>query len=145
MSSDALHNEIRLGPGVSVPTAAVRVKFVRGRGPGGQNVNKVSTAAELRLSVSDLQTMPERAMTRLREQAAGRITQEDEIVLFCDEYCSQERNRDAAIERLREIIVRALHEPKKRRPTKPSRAAKQRRLDGKKRRGEIKSMRRSLD
>ncbi|HMO25373.1 MAG TPA: alternative ribosome rescue aminoacyl-tRNA hydrolase ArfB [Tepidisphaeraceae bacterium] len=145
MSPDDGHNEIRLGPGVSVPESAVRVKFVRGRGPGGQNVNKVSTAAELRIRLSDLQSMPERAMRRLREQASGRIAQDEELVLFCDEHRSQERNREAAIDRLREIIVRALHEPKKRRPTKPSRASRQRRLEGKKRRGEIKSMRRSVD
>jgi ribosome-associated protein len=139
-------NAVRLAPGVYLPEAALHLRFVRGRGPGGQNVNKLSSAAELRVKLSDLATLLRpSAIERLRTLAGSKLTQDQELLIFADEHRSQEQNRDAAIDRLGELVRTAVVEPKRRRKTKPSRASQQRRVDSKKRRGEIKSMRKRLD
>jgi ribosome-associated protein len=133
---------IELAPGVSVAADALRLQYARSSGPGGQNVNKVSSKAELWVAVEALVGLSDRARARLREQAGSRLTKADEIHLASDESRSQESNRQIVLDRLREMIVRARHEPKVRRKTKPSRAARQRRLEGKKRRSETKALRR---
>lgn len=132
-----------LAPGMRVPASTLRFRFVRSRGPGGQNVNKVSTACELRLDLADLaDAMTPGAMNRLRVALGpSRLTEAGEIVLFSDERRTQEQNRDAVLERLRDLLVAAIPEPKRRRKTKPSRASKQRRVEGKRRRSQIKQMR----
>ena len=132
---------IEIAPGVHVPPDALRIQFARSSGPGGQNVNKLSTRAELWVQVAAILGMTERARQRLRQQAGSRLTKNDEIHLSSDESRSQESNRQAVMDRLREMIVVARHEPKVRRKTRPSRAARERRLTQKKRRGEIKSLR----
>ncbi|MDB5324749.1 MAG: aminoacyl-tRNA hydrolase, partial [Phycisphaerales bacterium] len=119
---------------VRVPVAAVRVQYSRSSGPGGQHVNKTSTRCELWLAVSAIVGMTEAAQARLREAAASKLTQADEIHIAADESRSQEGNRSMALDRLRELIVRAIVEPKRRRKTKPSYGSKMRRLEGKKRR-----------
>ncbi len=136
---------IELAPGVRVRDGVVRFRFVRASGPGGQNVNKVSTACELRLSLADLIMLRPTAIGRLRDAMGSRLTEAGEIQLVSDEHRSQEKNRAAVLERLREFLVRAMIEPKRRKKTKPSRRAKQRRMDAKKHRGDIKSGRGKVD
>jgi ribosome-associated protein len=135
--------EIQIAPGVFVPGTGVRVQFSRSGGPGGQNVNKVNSKAELWISLAAITGMTHRALARLRILAGSRLTQQDELHLRSETERSQEANRDEVFDRLREMIIQARVEPKPRRKTKPSRASKQRRLDGKRHRGEIKSHRRS--
>lgn len=123
---------------------ALRLQFARSSGPGGQNVNKLSTKAELWVAISAMTGLTERARQRLREQAGSRLTRNDEIHLSSDESRSQEANRQAVMKRLREMIILARREPKIRRKTRPSRAAREKRLIRKKRRSEIKTLRKPL-
>lgn len=128
-----------LAPGLRVPFDAVQFKFVRASGPGGQNVNKVSSACELRVAMAALTPkLTPGAIERLTAALGSRLTQSGEILIMSDEHRTQERNREAVLERLRDLLVRARVEPKKRRKTKPSYGAKQRRLQGKKLRSEVK-------
>jgi ribosome-associated protein len=134
-----------LAPGVTAPASALRWQFARSSGPGGQNVNKVNTKAELWVPVNSISGMTFRAIARLRALAGRRLTISDEIHIAADTERTQESNRAAAQERLRELLIQAMHEPKPRRKTKPSRAAKQRRLDSKRHRSEIKANRRGSE
>lgn len=127
-----------LTPGVSAPRSVLRFAYSRSGGPGGQNVNKVNTKAELWLPVDAIAGMSERALARLRQMAGKRLTAAGEIHIVAETERTQEGNRTAVMDRLRELLEKALHEPKVRRKTKPSKRAKQRRLDAKKRRGSIK-------
>jgi ribosome-associated protein len=133
---------IELAPGVYALPAAVRFQFARSGGPGGQNVNKLNTKAELWVHVGALVGLTAGAKQRLRNAAGRRMTTADELHMVSETERGQEGNRAAVLERLREMIVRAKVEPKVRRKTKPSKAAKARRLEGKKRRSEIKQGRR---
>src|SRR3954453_1295175 len=118
-----------LAPGVRVPESALRFQFARSGGPGGQNVNKVNTKAELWVRLDGITGLSPRAMARLRDLAGRRVTDAGEIHLSAETERRQQANRAAALERLRELIVAAQREPKVRRKTCPSRAAKQRRLE----------------
>ena len=131
-----------LAPGVRVPESAVRFQFARSGGPGGQNVNKVNTKAELWVPVAAIVGLSERAAGRLRHLAGKRLTAAGEIHLSSETERTQEGNRAAVIDRLRRLLLEALHEPRPRRRTKPSRAAKRRRLETKRKRSETKSRRR---
>ena len=130
----------RRGGLTAIPDEALRVSFVHARGPGGQNVNKVATAVELRMHVAASQ-LPLAVQERLRQLAGQRLNNRDEIVLFAQESRSQLRNRSLALLRLGELIRQAKVRPKRRIATRPSKAAKRRRLDNKKRRGSIKQQR----
>jgi ribosome-associated protein len=132
---------IHLAPRVWVPEAQVRFQFARSSGPGGQNVNKVNTKAELWVPLNAIVGLSDRARHRLRALAGRRLTTLEEIHIAADTERTQESNRQAVLERLTALVKEAIFEPKPRRKTKPSRASKQRRLDGKKRRGEIKARR----
>jgi ribosome-associated protein len=138
-------SRIELAPGVAAPEEALFVQFSRGSGPGGQNVNKLNTKAELWLTVAKITGMTPRALDRLRKLAGARLTDRDEIHLSSDSSRTQVGNRKLVFERLRELIVAAQVQPKPRRPTKPSRRAKQRRLDSKRIRSEIKASRSNRD
>lgn len=131
---------VPLAPGVRVPEAALGVAFVRSSGPGGQNVNKRATKCQLRIAL-DAIPLSEPARARLVALAGANLTDAGEILIQDDSTRSAARNRDACMDRLRELIVRAQITPKKRRPTKPSRGAVQRRIDEKKQRGEKKQRR----
>jgi ribosome-associated protein len=134
--------QTEISPGVFVDSGALSITFSRSSGPGGQNVNKLSTKAELRLDVTALMgVLRESAIRRLRTLARNRITREDFLQLSSQEHRTQEANRAAVLEKLSALIEQARIEPKVRRPTKPSKAAKRRRLEGKKRRGEVKRLR----
>ena len=130
----------RNGNETAIPDDALSFSFVHASGPGGQHVNKVATAVELRLHVARSGLHPA-VQDRLRTLAGQRLTNKDEIVIFAQESRSQLRNRAAALLRLGELIREAKVRPKRRIASKPSRAAKRRRLDGKKRRGAIKQNR----
>jgi ribosome-associated protein len=115
--------------------------YVRASGPGGQNVNKVATAAQLRFDVRNSLSLPADVKDRLVKLAGTRMTQNGVLVLEARRYRSQEHNRQDVEERLIVLIQKALANPKKRRPTRPSLTAKAKRVDTKKRRGTIKRMR----
>jgi ribosome-associated protein len=134
---------IELAPGVRVPASGLRVQFSRSAGPGGQNVNKVNTKAQLWLALSAVAGLSPGASRRLMASAGRKMTQAGELHLTCETQRTAEGNRQALFERLREIIVNALVEPKRRRKTRPTRASKKRRLEAKRRRSNLKSTRRA--
>ncbi len=131
---------LRISRDLSIDENDLEVAFVRASGPGGQNVNKLSTAAQLRFDTSRI-TLPPEAHARLARLAGQRMTKEGVIVIHAQRFRTQERNRADAIERLVSLLREAMVRPTPRRPTKPTLASKQRRLEGKKRRGDIKARR----
>lgn len=140
-SSSDTAGGIELAPGVFAPASALRIQFARSSGPGGQNVNKLSTKAELWIGLSAMRGLSAAAADRLRLLAGARLTKNDEIHLTGEESRSQAGNRLLVLDRLREMIIRAKVAPKPRKRTKPSKGSQQRRLATKRRRGEVKSLR----
>lgn len=129
-----------LAPGVSVPGGTVRFSYSTSRGPGGQNVNKRLTKAECRIALAAI-PVSARVRARLEVLAAGRLTGEGDLLIVADEFRSQRANRQACLDRLRELIVQARAIPKMRKATRPTRGSVQRRLEEKKRRSTTKGAR----
>jgi ribosome-associated protein len=131
---------LRISRDLSIDENDIDISFVRASGPGGQNVNKLSTAAQLRFDSRRI-ALPSDAAARLTRLAGQRMTKEGVIVIHAQRFRTQERNRADAIDRLLELLREAVVRPTPRRPTRPTLGSKQRRLEGKKRRGDIKAKR----
>jgi len=124
----------------AVPASALDYQFVRARGTGGQHVNKVSTAVQLKVQLNATH-LPEAVKARLRKLAGSKLTSQDEVLIFADRHRSQLRNKEDAAERFLELLNRARQPDKKRITTRPSRTQKKVRVDNKKRQGRTKKLR----
>ena len=132
---------LEVSPAIAIPDSELSLSFVRSSGPGGQNVNKVATAAQLRFDLARSTALAEPVKIRLRALAGRRLTGDGAILIIARNHRTQEQNRREALQRLTELIGRALVAPKMRRPTKPTRASRERRLEHKTRRQRAKQMR----
>jgi ribosome-associated protein len=132
---------IRITPHISIDEGELEERFVRASGPGGQNVNKLSSAVQLRFDVRHSPSLPDDVRVRLERLAGRRLTREGVLVIIAQRHRTQERNRADALERLVELIQRAAVAPVPRRATKPTRSSRERRLESKKRRSSIKGLR----
>jgi len=134
---------ISIAPGITLSESEIELTFIRSSGPGGQNVNKVATAVQLRFDAAGSPSLPPHVRDRLRMLAGKRASREGTLVITANRFRSQDQNRRDAVDRLVELVRAALHVPKPRRPTRPSRGVKARRLESKRRHGEIKRSRAS--
>jgi len=132
---------IEVTPSLLIPDSDFSLSFVRGSGPGGQNVNKVASAVQLRFDLAGTVALTDPVKARLRALAGRRLTDEGAILIIARNHRTQEQNRREAAERLVELIRRALTPPKPRKATKPTRASRERRLDSKNRQRRTKSLR----
>ena len=136
---------LKINDRISIEDWEITEQFIRASGPGGQNVNKVSSAVELRFEADRSPNLPASVKTRLRKIAGRRWTKDGALVLQVDETRSQARNREIARDRLADLIRKATEKPKRRIPTKPTLGSKRRRLASKKARGEVKALRGKVD
>ncbi|MFC1618955.1 alternative ribosome rescue aminoacyl-tRNA hydrolase ArfB [Candidatus Neomarinimicrobiota bacterium] len=132
---------IQITPHIAISESEIQEDFIRSSGPGGQNVNKVASAVQLRFNVARSPSLPEDVKQRLWKLAGTRINADGILIIEAKRYRTQSRNRDDAMDRLVALIKRATESPKRRIKTNPTRASRERRLDTKRRRGEIKRLR----
>lgn len=135
---------IRVTRGISIDEGELREQFLRASGPGGQNVNKVATAVQLRFDVAGSPSLPEAVRRRLVRLAGKRMTADGVLVIEARRFRQRERNRQDAVERLVALVRKAAQPPKPRRRTRPTPASKQRRLAAKRRRSETKRLRKRV-
>jgi len=133
---------IQVTPAIAIDEVEIETRFIQASGPGGQNVNKVATAVQLRFDVRGSPSLPEPVRARLAQLAGQRLTTNGVLVITARTHRSQERNRQEALERLITLIRQAAQPPRPRRATRPSAAEKRRRLESKGRRGRLKRLRR---
>lgn len=136
-----VQEDLFVKPGVTIPQSELEFSVSRSGGPGGQHVNKTSTRVTLSWDISRSQAISEQQRERLLLKLEHRVTQEHQLQVHVDETRSQYRNRELALQRLAEIVVAALHVPKPRKKTKPSRSSQKKRMDKKTQRGQIKQAR----
>jgi ribosome-associated protein len=129
---------------ISIPQKEIEEHFVRASGPGGQHVNRVATAVQLRFDAAASPSLPEGVRRRLMRLAGRRLTREGVVVIEARRHRTQEQNRKDALERLKALIRKAAERPRSRRPTKPTRASRRRRLEAKTRKGRLKRLRRAV-
>ena len=134
---------IRITSRLAIDEREIDESFVRASGPGGQNVNKLSTAVQLRFDVRGSPSLPGDVKARLERLAGARLTREGVLVIIAQRHRTQARNREDALDRLSDLIRRAAVAPVPRRATKPTAASRERRIEGKKRRAGIKHLRRA--
>ena len=139
----SLLTSLRITDRIAIDDSELDERFVRASGPGGQNVNKVSTAVELRFDVA-ASSLPDEVKQRLTALAGSRLTADGVLLIDSREHRTQAQNREAARARLVALLQHAARRPKTRRPTRPRAGASERRLEAKKRRGEIKAARRKI-
>jgi ribosome-associated protein len=132
---------IRVTDSIAIADGAIEVSFIRASGPGGQNVNKLATAVQLRFDVRHSPSLPADLRARMESLAGSRLTRAGVLVITAQRYRTQERNRQDAIDRLVDLARRAAVRPRPRRPTRPTAGSRERRLEGKRRRAAIKGMR----
>jgi len=135
---------IRITDTISISKGEIREEFIRSSGPGGQNVNKVSTAVQLRFDVENSPSLPDDVRERLIHMTGKRVNDEGVLIIKAARFRSQERNRQDAIERLGELIRKAAEKPRVRRKSRPSSASKERRLENKRQRSRVKDTRQSV-
>jgi len=135
---------IKVTNDLAIPEDEIQINFIRSSGPGGQNVNKVSSAVQLRFNVFESPTLSAEIQERLVNLAGNRITDEGILIIEARQYRTQEQNRKAALEKLVKLIQEAAKEPSVRRETKPPLRAKERRLEIKRQRSEIKRLRKNI-
>jgi ribosome-associated protein len=135
---------IRVTRSVQIPEEEINLNFVKASGPGGQNVNKVATAVQLRFDVANSPSLPEYIRKRLMIKAGSRLTSDGVLVIDARRHRTQTRNRKDALERLVDLIRKAAESPRERRRTKPTVASRKRRLENKRNRGVLKKLRRPL-